>query len=257
MLYVEFSADRDADPDDREQWAKANPSYPKRTSETAILRMRNLLTEDSFRREALGIWDENTAQSAIDSEQWDRGEVRDPSLEGRVAYGLDMPPDRGILAIGAAVRYADDTALINLQEYRDARRDGVAWAVDWLAERWPRTCAVVIDAQSPAMSLLPDLEARHIRVTVTQTRDLGAATGRTLDMINAGTLKHLDAGEQPQLHRAAMGATLRDIGPNGMRAWNKKGSDVDISPLQACTLALHGAFTSKRHPGRKAKAVAL
>ena len=56
MLYVELGADRDCDPDDRNAWAKANPSYPKRTSEQAILRMRNLLADDSFRREALGIW---------------------------------------------------------------------------------------------------------------------------------------------------------------------------------------------------------
>lgn len=32
--------------------------------------MRNLLGEDSFRREGLGVWDENVASSAIDPEQW-------------------------------------------------------------------------------------------------------------------------------------------------------------------------------------------
>lgn len=258
MLYVEFSADRDADPDDRGQWAKANPSYPKRTSETAILRMRKLLGDpDNFRREGLGIWDETTTVSAIDPELWAHGVVEEPLVEGRIAFGVDMPPDRSSLAIGAAVRYEDDTALINLQEYRNTRAEGTAWAVDWLAERWPRTCAIVIDAQSPAMSLMEDLRARHVKVMVTQTRDLGAATGRVLDMLQAGSLKHLAAKDQPQLDIAVHGAALRDLGPNGMKAWNKKGSDVDISPLQACTLALHGAFTSKRHPGRRSKAVAL
>ena len=62
MLYVEFSADPDCDPDDREQWAKANPSFPKRTSETAILRMRKLLgDDDNFRREA---WASGTGRTA-------------------------------------------------------------------------------------------------------------------------------------------------------------------------------------------------
>ncbi|KAA8820282.1 terminase [Bifidobacterium rousetti] len=258
MLYIEFSADRDADPDDREQWAKANPSYPKRTSETAILRMRKMLGDpDNFRREGLGIWDESVTSHAIDPDLWERGVVEDPDLDGRLAFGLDMPPDRRSLAVGMAVKHEDDTAFITLQEYRDTAKDGVMWAVDWLEERWPRTCAVVIDAQSPAMSLVDELMKRHVRVTVTQTRDLGAATGRVLDMVQAGTLQHFNAQEQPQLSMAVNGATLRDLGPNGMKAWNKKGSDVDISPLQACTLALHGAFTSKRHPGRRAKAVAL
>lgn len=258
MLYIEFSADRDADPDDREQWAKANPSYPKRTSAKAIQRMRQSLGGvDNFRREALGIWDEDTATSAIDPKQWQAGTVETPDLEGRIAYGLDMPPDRSALAVGVAVRHEDDTALVNLQEYRNVGREGTAWAVDWITERWAKACAVVVDAQSPAMSIVPDLEKRHVRVTITQTRDLGAATGRTLDMIHAGTLQHLPADLQPQLNTAALNATLRPLGPNGATAWNKKGSDIDISPLQACTLALHGAFTSKRHPERKAKAVAL
>ncbi|BAJ69452.1 phage Terminase [Bifidobacterium longum subsp. infantis] len=252
MLYVEFSADPDCDPDDREQWAKANPSFPKRTSETAILRMRKLLgDDDNFRREGLGIWDGENSISAIDPQQWEAGNIDQPDLDGRLAFGLDMPPDRSALAIGMAVRHDDGTALINLQEYRDAKQSGTAWAVDWLAERWPKTSAVVIDAQSPAMSLLPDLQKRHIKVIVTQSRDLGAATGRVLDMIHAGTLQHLDAEHQPQLSMAAHGVTLRDIGPNGLKAWNKKGSDIDISPLQACTVALHGAFVSKRKPGRK------
>lgn len=183
--------------------------------------------------------------------------VEDPDLDGRLAFGLDTPPDRRSLAVGMAVKHEDDTTFITLQEYRDTAKDGVMWAVDWLEQRWPRTCAVVIDAQSPAMSLVDELLKRHVRVTVTQTRDLGAATGRVLDMVQAGTLTHFNAREQPQLGMAVNGATLRDLGPNGMKAWNKKGSDVDISPLQACTLALHGAFTSKRHPGRRAKAVAL
>ncbi|KAB5608403.1 terminase [Bifidobacterium jacchi] len=258
MLYVEFSADRDANPDDRAQWAKANPSYPKRTSGKAIERLRQSLGGvDNFRREALGIWDEDTSASAIDPGQWEECTVAEPDAEGRVSFGLDMPPDRSALAIGVAVRHGDDTAYVGLQEYRDVKTQGVAWAVEWLEERWPKTCAVVVDAQSPAMSIVPDLVKRHVKVTVTQTRDLGAATGRMLDMIHAGTLQHLDTQQQPQLNAAVNGATLRPLGPNGMSAWNKKGSDVDISPLQACTLALHGAYTSKRHPGRKAKAVAL
>jgi hypothetical protein len=125
--------------------------------------------------------------------------------------------------------------------------------VDWLEQRWHKTAAVVIDAQSPALSLLPDLKARHIRVTVTNTRELGQACGRFMDMLNAGSLHHLDDEKQPQLAEAVKGAIIRPLGAGGAFAWNKLGSDIDISPLAACTLALHGAFTTKRHPGRKQK----
>lgn len=64
-LYIEFSADPDADLDDRKQWAKANPSFPKRTPERNILLLRKLFEEDDFRREAMGIWDEVSAHQAI------------------------------------------------------------------------------------------------------------------------------------------------------------------------------------------------
>jgi len=37
-LYLELAADYNADSDDRKQWEKANPSYPRRTPESAILR---------------------------------------------------------------------------------------------------------------------------------------------------------------------------------------------------------------------------
>ena len=54
-FYVEFSADRHADLDDRKQWAKANPSFPKRAPERAFLLNRKVLDDESFRREFLGI----------------------------------------------------------------------------------------------------------------------------------------------------------------------------------------------------------
>lgn len=253
MLYVELAADRDANPDDREAWAKANPSYPKRTSEQAIMRMRNLLAEDSFRREALGIWDEQTAQRAIDPKLWKRSETTIVPDGGVPSFALDMPPDRGTLVIGNALKLPDGTALIQMAAIEDARRNGTQWAVEWLRERWPKTAAVMIDAQSPAMSLLPELQKAHIRVTVTSMAEMGRAYGRFQDMLNDGQLKHLPDDAQPQLAAAVRGAITRNLGASGALAWNKLGADVDISPLVACTLALYGAFTSKRVPGRKQK----
>ena len=89
--------------------------------------MRKLLgDDDNFRREGLGIWDAENSMSAIDPQQWEAGNIEQPDLDGRLAFGLDMPPDRSALAIGMAVRHDDGTALINLQEYRDAKQSGTA-----------------------------------------------------------------------------------------------------------------------------------
>ena len=67
--------------------------------------------------------------------------------------------------------------------FRDTKQYGVAWAVDWIAQRWPRMAAVVIDAQSPATVLVPDLKRRGVNVTLTGPTDMGQAVGRFQDMI--------------------------------------------------------------------------
>ncbi|MFT8592437.1 MAG: terminase [Bifidobacterium sp.] len=251
MLYVEFGADRDADSEDRSQWRKANPSYPSRTSESSMLRMKKQLGDDSFRREGLGIWDENVSSSAIDAEAWAHGAVKDRANGGIPSFALDMSPDRSSLAIGACVKYSDGSAHIELAEFKDPAHAGTAWAAEWVASRWMKAAAVVIDGQSPAMVLLPELKSRHVRVTIASASDMGQACGRFQDMLAQGSLHHFSDDEQKPLALAVQGATIRNIGNSGAFGWNKKGSDVDISPLVACTLALHGAFTSRRHPGRK------
>lgn len=251
MAYIELSAPHGCDSDDRDAWAKANPSYPLRTGEDSIIRMRQLLPEDDFRREALGIWDETGVAGVISRDTWDATSVPARRDGGTVSFGVDMPPDRGEISIGACARYPDGTAHVELAECRSTHEHGTMWAVDWLAERWPRTAAVVIDTQSPALSLLPDLRARHVKVTVTGARELGQATGRMLDMLAARTVTHLPDTAQPALADAALAVTLRPVGHGGMTAWQRAGIDVDISPLVAVTLALHGAFTSTRHPGRR------
>ncbi|YCK81396.1 hypothetical protein M1D89_20365 [Arthrobacter sp. D3-18] len=87
-LYIEFSADRNADPDDRSQWRRANPSYPSRTKEKSMLRMRRKLTKDSFLREAMGIWDELASRkNAFPAGAWEDCLIEDPSEDWPIAAG--------------------------------------------------------------------------------------------------------------------------------------------------------------------------
>lgn len=253
MIYVEFSADKDASPDDEAQWRKANPSFPGRTSETAMLRMRRQLGDDSFRREALGVWDETATASAISATAWESAAVNEPDKHGLIGYAIDMPPDRSSLAIGGCIKHPDGTAHIELRRFEATQSKGSAWAVDWIADQWSRTAAVVIDNQSPAMALMPDLKKRHVKVITTNAADMGRACGRFQDMLRDGKLTHLTAGAQPALDVAVVNATTRNIGTSGAIGWNKLGTDIDISPLVACTLALYGTFITKRDPNRRQK----
>ena len=165
-----------------------------------------------------------------------------------MSFGLDMNPARTRLTIGAAMRYDDDTVHIELAEYRDTNQDGTQWAVNLLARAWDDTASITIDGQSPAISLLSDLQDAGITVTVLRANDMGQACGKFQDMLKAGTLTHLpEPGQQP-LWNAVKKATIRPIGKSGLFGWNTPDDDTDISPLVATTIAMHGALTAKRDP---------
>lgn len=247
-FYVEYCADKDSDPLDRSQWRKANPSYPAHTADEAILNLLENLAADDFRREALGIWDETSGGKAIDQNKWDEATIDHRREGGIKSFGLDMNPNRTRLTIGACMKYEDDTAHIELAEYRDTNRDGTMWAVRLLEKSWDDTASVVIDAQSPAMSLMTDLQEAGINVTVTNSQAMGQACGRFQDMLRDGTLTHLPKDGQQPLWDAVAKATIRPINKQGLFGWNRPDDDTDISPLVACTIALHGAMTTRRDP---------
>ena len=250
LLYVELAADKDADSDDREQWAKANPSYPKRTSEQAIMRMRNNLSEDSFRREALGIWGETATAYAISPDLWQAAAIDDVPEGGTVSFGIDMPPDRSVLTIGAALRYADVRQSSRWRTSRTrGRREhvGRGLARRTLAEDRQRGHRRAVARHEPA--------ARTEESTCEGHGHEHAGDGPSMRPVpRHAQSRNAQAPRdeyQPQLAAAVKGATTRPLGQSGAIAWNKLGSDVDITPLVSTTLALYGAFTTKRHPGRR------
>lgn len=250
-LYLEFSADRDCDLDDRAQWRKANPSYPHRTSENSILRLRRQMSDDSFRRECLGVWDEATHSSVIPIDDWDVCVTDQPNIKGIRSYALDMNPLRTRISVGCAVKHEDGTAHVELVKYDLSETVTVPSLVEFFRKRWAKTAAVLVDAQSPAYEFVDALKSGGIRVTVTNTRDVSVASGRLLSMIKRHEITHTNREAQQPLYEAVEKATQRPLGNAGGFTWNRMDVDTDISPLMAVTLALHGSFTSKRRPGRK------
>lgn len=246
-LYVELGADPDADLDDRRQWAKANPSFPRRTPEKAILRLRKLLTnDDDFAREALGIWGASASARVVDARTWQA--CADPMSRpaDRLALAVDVDPDRTRGSVSMAGRRADGRWHVELDE----QRMSVGWLVPWVAQRVARNelRAVVVDGASPAASLVPDLEAAGVRVTSTGPRDMAQACGWFFDGCQEGSLVHID---QPQLNAALDGARRRDLA--GAWGWSRKNATADITPLVAGTLALWGARAEGvRRPRRRA-----
>jgi hypothetical protein len=232
QVYLEFSADRGCNPDDVKQWAKANVSYPKRTPHESMLRMReNLPSDESWLREALGIWDDD-ALNTIPMGAW--GDCADAAGEitGPVVLSLDMSFDRSRTYIGICGQRADQRRQVEINPPDDKRN-----LIDQLvaaAQMWQSP--VFVATTGPAAALIPDLEAAGVLVVRVGGVELAQACGLLYDSVVDRSLAHLN----DEALRAAVKGAQRKTGESFV--FTRKG-DVDISPLYAALLALWGWTT--------------
>lgn len=233
-VYIEFSADRGADPEDRTQWAKANPSYPKRTPAAAMLRMKKNLSPDSFVREALGIWDE-TAGPMPNWSACRIGRVDPPKLG---AVGVAVSLDQEWSAIAAAGEWPEGGVHVAIGEDAEGRVDharGSAWLVarlKYLQDRYK--CAVALDSKCPDANLATRLKDAGVTVTEFTTEEMLESCSGLMDDVGEGRLTHFG---DPDLTLAVTQAVKRYVGDRPL--WGRKQSSGDITPLEAATVAAH------------------
>lgn len=229
MLYVEFSADPDAKLDDHAQWRIANPSFPKRTPVASMKRMRaNLTDDDSFRREALGIWDDDDDSALFSIATWHQ--CADDSADARSSrpvFAIDVAPHHASASI-VAVSTVGGVPVLELVE----QRPGASWLVPRareLAEKYDGRIA--LNSAGPVGSLIPELaDTSFVDV---RGADYTKACGLLVASVNAGGVKH--RGE-PGFAAAIVGAKTRTSG-DGF-TWARTTSAVDITPLVAATVGL-------------------
>lgn len=258
LTWVEFAADPQADSDDLDQLRLANPSYPKRTPLRAVRKLRSSLSEDNFRREALGIWDENTTPMVIPQHVWDGLEDKESVGVERLVFGVDVSPQRTDASVSVAGLREDGLVHVELiattaSVLEKGEAPQVGWIVGWIVEkcRTNSIAGVVIDAKSPAASIVPDLRQNRIPVTVTGVDDMADACAGFYDSAVEGGLRHIG---QPQLTVALQNARKRSL--SGDRwAWNRKSSDSDITPIVSATLAVWGVKSRKVKSGKPVRMV--
>jgi hypothetical protein len=251
-VYIECSADPNADPDDRKQWAKANPSYPHRTPLRSMLRLRkNLPGDDSWKREALGIWDPDYAESSvISATMWSKLIDKNPPTEGEVTYGIRFSPDGLTVAISAALRNDDSPVHIELIDTR-SMVTGLADLIDWIVARESRATSFVIDGKAHRDALVNALLARGFKmkkILLLGTDPAIAAHSMMLDAVKAKAITHFN---DEQLNESVAHAGKRKIGNAGGWGWQAlQGGDV--TPFESATIAHYGALigaTKKQRTG--------
>lgn len=251
-LYVEIGADDDADLNDRLQWRKANPSYPHRTPESAILRMKRQLGPESFRREGLGIWDPEVAAQAIGREAWNALTADEPPSGLRWCAAVRFSVDGSTVALARAGRKPErksEAVYAQLCTSNGVRNmgEGVAWIVDYLTEHRDRWAQIVIDGKSGAGDLVDRLRTAGFspKVIWTPTTDQVISAHAMMDAaIRDRTLSHPDDAE---LEAEAAVISRRKIGAGGGFGWAAP-EGMTSAGMDALTLAHWAAKTTKRRP---------
>lgn len=236
-VYIEFSADEDAGLDDPKQWAKANPSFPSRTPVSSMKRMRkNLTNDDSFRREALGIWTTTKTEARLFAPAaWQRSQDESTKVGRRLAMAVHFTPARDAAAVAVASWRPDGRLHVELI----AHEDGVAWALPYVQERAKRH-------QPVAVGLAGGMAAGHLAADLERLRgfkalaagDVKRACARLYDLVNE-TPAVLAVRPHPDLDQTIAIAKRSSPGAEWLYVADEddQGGLPDLSPVYAIALA--------------------
>lgn len=242
--FFEWSAPPECLTTDRNAWAMANPSLGYGfLTERALASAEATDPEAVFRTECLCQWVTAKVAQPFPDGAWEAG--LDPvSVMERNAprfFGFDVSADRKRASLAVCGMRSDRTWHIEVIQ----SRAGTGWALEWLeqrAKKQPVNLAIQ-GRGAPVSSFLADIQAiKGVNLTLVEGRDLAIYCGRFYDGVVAasGEADSVPVQHRPQpvLDEAARVAQKKAAG-DGAWIWDRRASEVDISPLVACTMA-HG-----------------
>lgn len=248
--WFEFSVKSIGDVTDQNRWAETNPALGRRIMLSTIESECEQMPQDTFARERLGWWTPVVDQRedlAIDKNAWSECCSNETKPEGKTAYGVKFTPDGSMVCLCGAVLPQDGPARISLIEQKPTGY-GIQWLADWLNDRYLKASCVVIDGRNGVDVLVDKITGTWKykgSVIRPSTKDVIAAVGTLTNGINEKTVTWYE--QQEALNESAITSIKRPIG--GGFGFGGEFS----APIEACSLALWGAKTSKRDPNRVMK----
>lgn len=246
--WFEFSVKEIGDVRDKKRWAAANPALGVRILEETVEGECEQMPPDAFARERLGWWTpvvEHKEDYAIPADVWDACRSEDMKPDGKTAYGVKFTMDGASVCLCGAVVPKDGAARISIIDQKPTGH-GTQWLADWLNARYETASCVVIDGRNGADVLVDKIadvwrwKGSVIRPTA---RDVVASVGTLTNALDEQTVTWYFG--QEALRDSAITSVKRPIGGG----WGFGGENS--APIEACALALWGAKTAKRNPGKK------
>lgn len=237
--YVEWSADPGADLDDEDNWALTNPALGRRLNRKTIRAERQKFSEAGFARERLGLWPADGGVEVVPRKVWDSLAMEPEDEWPLAAIGIDMDPERTSVKVCMAV-HSDFGQHLELSMNAPWAEEGAQALVETIFQAAKRRIPVVVDAFSPAVSLVPLMQKKRMRVFKLQGGEYVQACGAFVDALTRDrTLTH---SGQEELTLSVQGLSKQKVGDGGGFKWSRKSIEEDISAAIAATCAFMGAI---------------
>ena len=235
MFVADWGCDPSVDVGDREQWWAANPGLGIRISPEFLETQHGRLAPQAFAVEHLGVvYEPDIIGSELPG--WDECRSATAEMVGDpLSIAVDASPDLAWVSIAVAGDGGGDRVHVEVVD-RLSGGDGAVGVVSALVERY--RCPVWLDPRSPAAGFVGPLERAGVDVRELGTLELAKACAELRQSVAARSLTH--RGQGP-LDIAVAGAVVRPVGEAWV--WARRSSQMDISPLVAATLAVHGCRT--------------
>lgn len=244
VAFFEWSAPEDAAIDDEATWYSCMPALGLTVPVDAIRSDFESMREPEFRRAYLNQRQDRTASAPwqiIPEADWVGCVDRQSTIADSPTLAIDVTPSRSMSSLSAAGLREDGIVHVEVI----GNRPGTSWLLDWFAaeDRVRRYGSVVIDPVGAAGSMVSDLRALGLKIVEVGPRQVVQACGKFYDLATTNRLRHID---QVPLNAAVAGSKKRALGDAW--AWHRRDTSVDVSPLVAATLALHGHITPELRP---------
>lgn len=228
---------------------ETNPAIGYRIDADFIKKETITMSADGFARECLGFWQPHgRASAAIPASLWEQTSIegitskynRKRCFSVKFTYDGTHYVLAGSMSNGRG-KYA--TEIIDI----GSTAKGIAELAQWLKDRKQTAACVAIDGIGAADALCKELEdAPRGYVRRVRSYDLIAASASFIDLLASGKCVHT---KQDETDECAKRCPKRAIGARGGWSFGRDG-DLDAAPLEALSLAVWAARSTKRNPRR-------